>query len=74
VKDQQTNLTKANITLSTDGKAIAKTRFSYDPSTDKLAFTPERELPAGRHNVKVVARDDVLLAGQRTLSFKVATS
>jgi Tol biopolymer transport system component len=74
VKDQQTNLTKANITLSTDGKAIANTRFSYDPSTDKLAFTPERELPAGRHNVKVVARDDVLLAGQRTLSFKVATS
>jgi hypothetical protein len=74
VKDQQTNLTEANITLTVDGKAIARTRFSYNSSTDKLAFTSEKELPAGRHNVKVVARDDVLLAGQRSWSFKVATS
>jgi hypothetical protein len=74
VKDQQTDLTKANITLSVDGKAVARTRFSYDPATDRLAFTPERELSAGRNGVKIVARDDVLLAGQRTWSFKVATS
>jgi Tol biopolymer transport system component len=74
VTDQQTDLANADITLSLDGKAVSRTRFSYDTSTDRLAFTPERVLSAGRHTVKVVARDDVLLASQRTWSFKVATS
>jgi hypothetical protein len=74
VKDQQTNLVKANITLTLDGESVANTRFSYDPATDRLTFTPERELSAGRHTVKIVARDNVLLATQRTWGFKMATS
>ena len=74
VKDQQTDLAKANVRLTVDGKAVAETEFSYNPSTDRLTFTPERELPAGRHTVKVAAKDDVLLVGQSAWSFKVTTS
>jgi Tol biopolymer transport system component len=73
-KDLQTDLAKANVRLTVDGKAVAETKFSYNPSTDRLAFTPERELPAGRHTVKVAAKDDVLLVGQSSWSFKVTTS
>jgi hypothetical protein len=74
VTDLQTDLAKANVRLTVDGKAVAETKFSYNPSTDRFAFTPERELPAGRHTVKVAAKDDVLLVGQSSWSFKVTTS
>lgn len=71
ITDLQTDLAKANLRLAVDGRAVAEAKFSYNPSTDGLAFTPERGLPAGRHTVKVVARDDVLLTGQGTWSFRV---
>jgi hypothetical protein len=74
VTDLQTDLAKANVRLTVDGKAVAETKFSYNSSTDRLAFTSERELPAGRHTVKVAAKDDVLLVGQSSWSFKVTTS
>jgi Tol biopolymer transport system component len=74
VKDLQTDLAKANVRLTVDGKAVAETKFSYNASTDGLAFTPERELSAGRHTVKVAAKDDVLLAGQSIWNFRVLTS
>ncbi|MBD0354715.1 MAG: hypothetical protein ICV58_06030 [Rubrobacteraceae bacterium] len=57
-----------------DGEVVAETKFSYNSSTDRLAFTPERELSAGRHTVKVAAKDDVLLAGQSSWRFRVTTS
>jgi hypothetical protein len=74
VTDLQTDLAKANVRLTVDGKAVAETKFSYNSSTDRLAFTSERELPAGRHTMKVAAKDDVLLVGQISWSFKVTTS
>jgi dipeptidyl aminopeptidase/acylaminoacyl peptidase len=74
VTDLQTDIAKANVRLTVDGKAVAETKFSYNSSTDRLAFTSERELPAGRHTVKVAAKDDVLLVGQSSWSFKVTTS
>ncbi len=74
VRDLQTDLAKANVRLTVDGKAVAETKFSYNASTDGLAFTPERELSAGRHTVKVAAKDDVLLVGQSSWSFRVTTS
>jgi thermitase len=67
VRDQQTNLAKANISLFVDGKR--KSTFSYDASKDRLSYTC-MQLSLGRHTVKIVATDGVL-STTRSWSFKV---
>jgi hypothetical protein len=70
VRDAHTDLTKTNIQLYVDGRPIFT--FTYDQATDRLSYTPERNLSLGGHKVRVQATD---AAGNRTTkqwSFKVA--
>lgn len=53
VRDESTDLAKADIRLYIDGSREA---FSYDPATDRLSRTAGR-LSLGQHRVKVVAED-----------------
>ncbi|MGI8948364.1 MAG: PQQ-dependent sugar dehydrogenase [Ornithinimicrobium sp.] len=62
VRDNVTDLRKANIALFVDGKR--KPRFTYDRRQDRLSYTTRR-LAYKRHVVKVVARD---AAGNRKIS------
>ncbi len=71
VSDKQTNLVKANLTLSLDGGVIARTAYSYDTATDRLSYTPSSALPLGRHTVQIVARDEIGLRTTESWSFKV---
>ena len=69
--DKQTNLAKANITLTLDGNAIPRTVFSYDTATDRLSYTPSRGLSFGRHTVQIVIRDEMGLRATMSWSFKI---
>ena len=70
VRDAQTNLVKANIkAVYLDDRRIAD--FAYSKVSDKLTFTPDRDLPYGRHKVSVVAQDPQGLTGSRVWWFKV---
>jgi fibronectin type 3 domain-containing protein len=71
VSDKQTNLAKANMTLSLDGSAVSRRAFSYDTATDRLSYTPSRELSFGKHAVKIGARDEIGLRATNGWSFKV---
>ncbi|HEV2092050.1 MAG TPA: hypothetical protein VGR18_02665 [Rubrobacter sp.] len=71
VGDKQTNLAKANVTLSLDGNAVPRKAFSYDRATDRLSYTPASNLSFGRHDVQVVARDEMGLRAAKSWSFKV---
>ena len=73
VTDGQTNLTKANITLSLDGTRIARVNYTYDRATDRLRYTPGADLSGGSHTVKVVARDPEGLRSIKSWSFSVTT-
>ena len=68
VRDETTNLAKPNIRLFVDGRR--KTTFSYDRSTDRLAFDSPT-LSFGRHTVKVEATDEAGNKATKTWSFKV---
>jgi Tol biopolymer transport system component len=72
VKDAQEDLAKPDITeLSLDGQTIGRTAFSYDPSTDRLSYTPSSALSYGRHTVRVVAQDSAGATATRAWSFSV---
>jgi dipeptidyl aminopeptidase/acylaminoacyl peptidase len=71
VKDQQTNLAKSNITLFLDGATIPRTAYSYNQSTDRMSYTPQKNLMLGNHTVKVVARDASGLSTPKSWSFKI---
>ena len=71
VSDKQTNLAKANITLSLDGNAIPRTVFSYATATDRLSYTPARGLSFGSHTVQIVVRDEMGLEATHSWSFKI---
>jgi thermitase len=71
VRDKQTNLAKANITLSLDGNAIPRKAFFYDTVTDRLNYTPANNLSFGRRAVQIVARDEMGLRATKGWSFKV---
>ncbi len=68
VRDNRTNLAKANIKLYVDGRR--KTIFSYNRSTDRLAYTTGRLAPR-RHTVKVVAKDAAGNVATKNWRFRV---
>jgi hypothetical protein len=69
VRDAHTDLAKANIQLSVDGRQIAT--FAYDRATDRLSYTPGRNLSLGGHKVKVQATDGAGNVATKQWSFKV---
>jgi TolB protein len=71
VTDAQTNLAKSNITLTLDGATIPRTTYSYNQSTDRMSYTPQKKLSLGQHTVKVVARDASGLSTPKSWSFKI---
>ena len=54
-KDAATNLAETDLRLSVDGRDV--TTFAYDHATDRLTYTPRRNLSLGDHTVKVTAQD-----------------
>ncbi len=73
VSDKQTDLAKANITLSLDGNLVSRTAFSYNRSTDRLSYTPAANLPLGEHTVSITARDELGLRATKEWSFTVVS-
>jgi hypothetical protein len=71
VTDQQTNLAKANITLLIDDETIPRTSYSYNRSTDRMSYTPQKKLSFGRHAIKVIARDGSGLSTTKRWSFEI---
>jgi dipeptidyl aminopeptidase/acylaminoacyl peptidase len=71
VSDQQTNLAKTNITLTFDGQTIPRTAFAYNRSTDKLTYTPDKKLALGKHNVRVIAKDEANLSTTKNWDFEI---
>ena len=71
VTDKQTDLAKEDLRLILDGTKVPGTEFSYDQTTDRLRYTPVADLAAGRHVVKVLARDPEGLVGRKVWSFSV---
>lgn len=71
VTDEQTNLAKANLTLSLDGEVIPRTAFSYDRATNRLSYTPASALPLGRRTVSITARDELGLSTTEEWTFKI---
>jgi thermitase len=69
VRDDETDLTKDQISLYLDGKR--KFSFAYDQATDKLTYRTMK-LASRRHNVKIVAQDARALEENRTWRFRVA--
>lgn len=68
VRDNSTNLAKADIKLYVDGRR--KTTFSYNRSTDRLSYTSGRLAPR-RHTVKIEATDRASNVGTKSWRFKV---
>jgi hypothetical protein len=71
VTDRQTNLAKANITLLIDDETIPRTSYSYNRSTDRMSYTPQKKLSFGRHAIKVIARDGSGLSTTKRWSFEI---
>ena len=70
VRDAQTELRENNVSLFVDGKQIGRTRFVYDPGTDRLRYGSGKLSP-GAHRVKLVARDGQGLSATKTWGFRV---
>ena len=68
VRDETSELAKANITLRVDGKAK---RFSYDPETDRLSRATKK-LSLGRHTVEIAATDGAGNTATERWSFRVS--
>jgi hypothetical protein len=71
VTDQQTNLAKSNLTLLVDDVTIPRTAFSYNRSTDRMSYTPEKKLSLRSHAVEVIAQDGSELSTTRSWSFEI---
>lgn len=56
VRDNVTNIRKANITLFVAGKRVPATKFAYRAVTDRLVYHAPR-MPLGKKTVRIVARD-----------------
>ena len=69
VRDAQFDLAKENIKLFVDGQQILA--FGYNRDTDRLSYTPSRNLSYGKHAVRIRAKDAVDLASFKSWSFKV---
>ena len=70
MRDAHTDLTKADIKLSVDGRQIMT--FAYDQATDRLGYTPGRKLSLGAHKIMVQATDGAGNRSTRPWGFKVA--
>ena len=70
VSDAHTDLTKANVQLSVDGRKILT--FTYDQGTDQLSYTPGRNLSLGGHKIRVQATDGAGNSATRGWGFKVS--
>jgi TolB protein len=72
VRDVQDELTQSDVTrLSLDGQTIGPTAFAYDPSTDRLSYTPSSALSYGRHTMRVAAKDSMGATSTKAWSFVV---
>jgi Tol biopolymer transport system component len=71
VTDQQTNLAKSNLTLLVDDVTILRTAFSYNRSTDRMSYTPEKKLSSGSHAVEVIAQDGSGLSTTESWGFEI---
>lgn len=71
VSDTQTNLSKADIRLRLDGKAIARKDFSYKRSTDRLRYVSASNLSFGTHEVRITVRDESGLGKRKSWSFRI---
>jgi hypothetical protein len=69
VRDTRTNLGKRNVRLYVDGRGVST--LSYSSSTDRLQYTPRRDLSYGRHTVRVVATDAAGNVGRGQWTFRV---
>ncbi len=56
VRDNLTNLQKANVKLYVNGILISPTKWSYSASTDVLTYNSPR-IAKGKKTVKIVATD-----------------
>lgn len=72
VRDAQTDLRENNVSLFIDGRQIARTRFVYNPDTDRLSYQSGR-LARGVHRVKITAKDPEGLTAAKTWGFQVVT-
>ena len=68
VRDNATNLQKANISMYVAGRRI--TRFSYNSATDRLLYTSPRQTN-GKKTVRVVARDAAGNVGAKSWYFTI---
>ena len=69
MRDAETELMESNIkSVYLDGRRIID--FAYGKFSDKLVFTSDRQLPYGRHGVKVVAQDPQGLYATRNLDIQ----
>lgn len=68
VADEQADLAGADMALYVDGQRVST--FSYDPSTDRLAYTSGR-LPYGSHTARITTHDEAGNRSARSWSFKV---
>ena len=69
VKDVHTNLAKVDTKLSIDGRQIAT--FAYNQATDRLGYTPGRNLALGGHTIKVRVTDAAGNRAAKRWRFKV---
>jgi TolB protein len=71
VADQQTDLTKSDITLVLDDVTIPQTSFSYNQKTDRMTYTPASDLSLGKHALKVIAQDGSGLSTTKRWNFTI---
>jgi hypothetical protein len=69
VRDDITELTKSDISLSLDGRSV--TTFSYDQATDRLTYTPTSKLSFGRHAVEIKATDQANQSTNKVWGFRI---
>jgi len=69
VSDTQTNLAKGNIRVYLDGRG--QSTFSYSSATDRLQFTPRRNLSYGTHTFRLTVTDNAGNVGTASWRFKV---
>jgi hypothetical protein len=70
VRDNLTNLQKANIKLYVAGKLISPTKYSYSAATDVLTYNSPK-LSKGKKTVKVVATDAARNVGIKSWYFRI---
>lgn len=70
VRDNLTNLQKANIKLYVNGRLISPTKYTYSAATDVLVYTSPK-LTKGKKTVKIVATDAAKNVGVRSWYFTI---